>query len=379
VNLRQHQKRFGLAQSLERGFGGSRRSATHRRRKGFTILELLLASVAAAMLLSALYYSFDMTIQQTQVARDAAGTEDLTRGVVNRLAVDIGAILGPLPPSSGGTASIQASYTNAAATGATGVTATGATTTTTTGAGGGTSSSSSSANSTNTPLLGSGLNIPFEAGVIGGYEGQMTMLILFTSRVPDIFTSSGPNSLTQMYSQNTTGSTIQIPADLRRVVYWLGSNGGLYRQETPWVTGYSNGVSSWNLSDLPLSDDPSSLVAEEVKNVLFEFYDPYEETWEQTWDGTGGTQPPYSMLPGPPIAIRVTLTFEFANPRGGSPITSTVVQVFPVATAAGQIPALALYDPTSGGASSSGSSSSNVVGAKTTGAKTTGAMTTNGK
>jgi prepilin-type N-terminal cleavage/methylation domain-containing protein len=384
VKLRQHRKRFGLTQSLERGFGGSRRSASLRRRQGFTILELLMASIAAAMLLSALYFSFDMTIQQTQTARDASGTEDLTRGVLNRLAVDIGAILGPLPPSSGGTASIQSIYTDAAATGTgTGTSTTGTSTTTSTTATASSSSSSSSANSTNTPLLGSGLNIPLEAGVIGGYQGQMTMLILFTSRVPDVFTTNGPNSLTQMYGQNTTSSTTQIPADLRRVVYWLGNSGGLYRQETQWPTG----IYTWNLSDLQggtPSEDPTCLVAEEVKNVLFEFYDPYEQTWEQTWDGTGGTQPPYSMLPGPPIAIRVTLTFEFPNPRGGSPITSTIVQVFPVVTATGQIPALTLYDPTSAGASSSGSSSSSVVGGKTTGGqttggKTTGGMTTNGK
>lgn len=213
-------------------------------------------------------------------------------------------------------------------------------------------------NSTNTPLLESGLDIPFEAGVIGGYEGQTTMLILFTSRPPDVFTSSGANSLAQMYTQGgTTSSDLQIPADLRRVVYWLGSSGGLYRQETPWVTGYNSGVSIWALEDLPLSDDPNSLVAQEVENVLFEFFDPYEQTWEQSWDGTGGYQPPFLMTVGPPPAIRVTLTFKFENPKGGSPIHSTIVQVFPIYTATGQI-TQTLYDPTSAGGSSSSSSSS---------------------
>jgi type II secretory pathway pseudopilin PulG len=342
-------------------------------RRGFTILELLLASVIAIMLLSAVYLSFDMTVQQTQASRDSAGTEDLVRGVINRLSIDIGAVLGPLPPSSGGTASIQASYTNASA-GATGAsvasaTVTGATTVSATGM---TSSSSSSSSSTQTPLLGSGLNIPLEAGVIGGYQNQMNMLVLFTSRVPDVFTGSGANSLAQLYNtQSNSNSNMQYPADLRRVVYWLGNNGGLYRQETPWVTGEY----SWSLSDLPLQDDPSSLIAEEVTQFDLEYYDPFEETWETTWDGTGGTQPPYSMTPGPPPAIRITLTFKFGNPRGGAPISSTIQHTFPILAATGQI-TQTLYDPTSGATSSSGSSNSNVVGAKTVGAQVVGASTT---
>ncbi|HEV3383714.1 MAG TPA: prepilin-type N-terminal cleavage/methylation domain-containing protein [Gemmata sp.] len=371
------------------------------RRRGFTLLELLLASVCAVMLLSALYFSFDMTIEQTQTARDQAGTEDLSRGVINRLAIDINAVLGPQPALSGGTAGMLVP-TELESTLSGGTATSGATTGNTAGGsavkgnvvmgnvvggnvvagkavggmsgGGGGSSSSSSSSSTPTPLLGSGMFIPLQTGVIGGYEGNMNMMVLFTSRVPDIFSSNGPNSLAQLYNGGgaSSNNNVQVPADLRRVVYWLGSNGGLYRHETPWVMGTNN----YNLSDLPLQDSAGTPLAEEVKNVVFEYWDSFEQSWETSWDGTGGTSPPYTMVPGPPAAIRITLTFEFSNPKGGKPFNSTIQQVFPIFTAPGQT-TMALYNATASAAAPS-SSNSSVVGGKVVGGTVTGGSVTGG-
>ena len=70
------------------------------RERGFTLLELLLASVIAAMLLGALYLAMNMTLEQTQASRDASDVEDLHRGVVNRMTIDLSATLGPLPPKT---------------------------------------------------------------------------------------------------------------------------------------------------------------------------------------------------------------------------------------------------------------------------------------
>jgi prepilin-type N-terminal cleavage/methylation domain-containing protein len=352
----------------------NKRFARTSRRRGFTLLELLLASVCAAMLLSALYYSFDMTISQTQVARDMSGTEDLTRGVVNRLSIDINSVIGPQPSLSGGAAGMVLPYsleaTISGSTPSTGGTGSG-------GMGGGTSGGTSgSTNSTTaTTLLGSSLYIPVQAGVIGGYEGNMNMLVLFTSRVPDIFTSNGPNSLAQLYNNGNSSSNnnVQVPADLRRVVYWLGNNGGLYRSETPWILGVNN----YNLSDLPIPDNEGTCLAEEVKNVLFEYYDPYEQSWETSWDGTGGTSPPYSMQPGPPAAIRITLTFEFPSAKGGPPIHSTIVQIFPIFTAPGQT-TMTLYNATANGTTSSASGSGSSSGTSAGGASAGGGGMTSG-
>ena len=227
-------------------------------RRGFTLLELLLASVAAAMLLSALYFSFDMTISQTQAARDIAGTEDPVRAVFNRFAIDIGAVVAastrPIRAKHGQHATFCTTSWPAeptSGTTSTGGSSTGAGMSASPSSSNSSNNSSSSASSTTTALLGSNLFIPPQSGVIGGYNGNLNMLILFTSRVPDIFTTTGGNSLAQMYgSQSNSNNDLQIPADQRRVVYWLGSNGGLYRQETPWVMG----LTSYNLSDLPLQD-----------------------------------------------------------------------------------------------------------------------------
>src|SRR5205823_1651697 len=72
------------------------------RRAGFTLLELMIASLIAILLLSALYFTLNITLRQTQDGRDAVETDNLTRGVFNRMAIDLTGVLGPLPPKSGG-------------------------------------------------------------------------------------------------------------------------------------------------------------------------------------------------------------------------------------------------------------------------------------
>ena len=54
-----------------------------------------------------MYLALNMTLNQTQATRDASDIEDLNRGVINQMSVDLAATLGPLPPkatasSSGG-------------------------------------------------------------------------------------------------------------------------------------------------------------------------------------------------------------------------------------------------------------------------------------
>ena len=73
---------------------------SYNSRRGFTLLELLLASVIAAMLLGSLYLAMNMTLEQTQASRDASDVEDLHRGIVNRMSVDLAATLGPLSPKT---------------------------------------------------------------------------------------------------------------------------------------------------------------------------------------------------------------------------------------------------------------------------------------
>ncbi len=322
------------------------------RRSGFTLLELLLATLAGVMLLGGLYMAMNMTLQQTQSARDAAYTEDLTRGVFNRISLDLAGTLGPLAPKSGTPSPSSSTTTTVTVT---------ATTTTTTPKG--TSSSTAAASSTSTSSSGtaqSGVaNVPFQSGIMG----QQTQLVVFNSRVPDVL--STPGMLTQLYQ--TQNSTDVVPqGDLRRVVYWLGNNGGLYRYETPYVTGDQ----VWNLTDLPITDDDAYLLAREVKDLYFEYLDP-SSGWGTTWDGTGSTSPPSSGSAGPPPAVRVTLTFEFPNAKGGPPVRIQNSQTFAIGSAAGPV-TQTVNDPVSSSGSSTGGSSGSTVTAKTVGAKTVG-------
>ena len=193
------------------------------RRSAFTLLEILLASLIAILLLAALYFAMDMTLRQTAESRDAVDVDNLSRGVFTRVSIDLSGSLGPLPPKSGGNA---ASSTPAPAATADPSMATAA------------DPSAVPATPTATadpsapmvdPTTGEAIATPqaadlgFQAGVIGT-DKQLTV---FVSRLPGSLTSA--KGLTETPSS-------QLPSDLYRITYWLSQNGGLCRQERPWVT-----------------------------------------------------------------------------------------------------------------------------------------------
>ena len=73
------------------------------RRPGFTLLELLLATLIAGLLLAALYIALNMTLRQTQDAKEMVEVDGIARGTFQRMTLDLNGVLGPLPPKSGGT------------------------------------------------------------------------------------------------------------------------------------------------------------------------------------------------------------------------------------------------------------------------------------
>ena len=90
-----------------------------RPRTGFTLLEVLLASILAALVLAAVYMMLNVTLMQTQAGRDATEIEDLTRGIFGKLSTDLNGTLAPMPPKAGGNtaASVMGgSYPGAGAT-----------------------------------------------------------------------------------------------------------------------------------------------------------------------------------------------------------------------------------------------------------------------
>ncbi len=257
----------------------------HRRtRRGYTLLEVLLASVVAVVLLGALYAALEVTLVRMDVNRNVIVANDLSRAVFNRLTADLSNALGPLPPKSGGDGTTGSAAATAAAPATT--------STTTTATADATASSAASAPDASGSAASSGVNVPLGAGVVGTDK----QLSLFLSRLPA--------ALTDLDVINATD--VALPSDLRKVTYYLATDGGLARQEQPWVT--AEGV--WNATDPDRANEAAEVIAPEVLDATFEYYDG--GTWQSSWDGSA-TAIDGTSLTGPPRAIRVTLVLQFAT------------------------------------------------------------------
>lgn len=256
---------------------------TARRRSGFTLLEVLLASTIALLLLAALYASFDIVVKQSDEGRSEMERNDLSRGVVNRIQIDLAGTCGVLPPKSGGTqqaeAAIAATMGTTAPDETTGETTDPETTTDETTTGGVVS------------VASVGGDIPFSAGCVG----SSTVMSLFVTRVP-----------AEMVNRELANSgSLQQSSDLRRITYYVGSV-GLCRQERPFVT--QDGV--WNNADADRSDEIGDLLAEEISSATFQYYDG--TSWVDTWDGSQLATDGKSLR-GPPRAVKISFTVERAN------------------------------------------------------------------
>jgi hypothetical protein len=138
--------------------------------------------------------------------------------------------------------------------------------------------------------------------------------------------------------ENATADGSQS-ADLRSVTYYLASDGsGLCRQERYNVT--QDGI--WNSSEPDRTDETADLIAPEVRDCTFEYYDG--GTWQSSWDGSATDLDGASVV-GPPRAIKIILVLEFAGKNG--PVQKRVSQVIPIRAANGNyIPPLPETDST---------------------------------
>lgn len=131
-------------------------------------------------------------------------------------------------------------------------------------------------------------------------------------------------------------ATGPFSSDLRRITYWLGSNGGLCRQELPWFTGDNAYMNNTGYVDEGLSEDDYN-IAKEVSDLKFEYYDVNSTTddggWNDIWYGSNPG--PDGVTPcGPPTAIRVTFWLK-SKDSDGKEQTKMYVHVIPLLTANG--------------------------------------------
>lgn len=238
----------------------SQREKGEEHRAGFTLLEVVLAMSIGLVLLVALYLALDIQIQHAQVGREVVDQASQARLLLQQISGDILGHLGPRLQQS--TSSSQSSSQQTS-------TSSSSTSSSSTGSDSG-SSNTDSSTSTSTTSAG---RVVFNLGV----KGEAQRLILSISRLPrEGFTAAAGLS------------------DLRRISYWLleGDGGGLARQDLTRVTAE-------DVQALPpdVSDPESFLVAPEVKELTFQYFDG--SSWQDSWDG-GETK-------GPPLAIAITL------------------------------------------------------------------------
>jgi prepilin-type N-terminal cleavage/methylation domain-containing protein len=260
------------------------RTATSRR-SAFTLLEVLLASAIGVLLLGALYVAMDLQLRHAEAGREVVESATVARALLDRIGNDIALSLGPVASRTTSSSSSQptsdASNTTEAST-----TAPAAPTAPTTGAG---ASSSASANSSSSSSV-------FNLGV----QGDNSHLTVYVSRWPrEAMISSDPNN------PNPTPTS-----DLRRITWWL-TDQGLARQEILMAT--SDAALSAPAPDL--NDGYSKLVAHEVKDLTFRYYDPTSQTWQDTWDGTQAGADGVTPM-GPPAVVEITLSIAMPNPDG---------------------------------------------------------------
>jgi len=229
-------------------------------RSGFTLLEMILALAIGLVLMISLYSVLSMQVRQAQQGRLKLDEGTLARDILKRMTLNILCSMGAAnpTPTAGGSSSSSSSSTAA---------------------------SSSYSTTINEAFL-------FNNGVYG----NSGLLVLSTCKVP-VTTATGSTTRVSVTDNPNDQATV---SDLRRISYWMTPD-GLAVQELDTAT--TNDMSSVP-PDVP--DGSYKILASEVKDVLFEFFDG--TSFQSTWDGT---QPgPDGVTPiGPPSAIRITLTF----------------------------------------------------------------------
>ncbi len=281
--------------------GPDRRAVTgncrRQSRRGYTLLEIILALAIAALLLAGLYFALYMQTNNTYSGRRLVERTGLSRAIISRIQNDILASLGPVDTQLN--SNPYANTTTPSSMSGTGSTGSSSSSSGNSGGSGGSGSSSQNA--------GQMFNL--------GLQGTSTQLSIYASRVPrEALQALNPNNAAASGSNNS-GSGNGAPAqpnqgvsDLRRITYWLSSSspGGLARQELLDVTSPSD------IANLPpgISNESSYIIHPEVVSVQFQYYDG--TNWQDSWDGTqvgsDGKTPQ-----GPPVAVAITLTISLPS------------------------------------------------------------------
>jgi hypothetical protein len=307
-------------------------------RPAFTLLEMVLATSIAVLLLAALYVALDLQLRRASDARSVVEQNTLARALVTVITNDVTPGVGTIDPgryqqpSSSSSGSGSGSGSGTSGTTGTATTPTSSTTSGTTGTTGttGTSSSSttSSTSSSTTPILFT-------------IQGQSDSFSIFITRVPPITTDpNNPNP--------------PSASDVRVVSYWVEPGKGLCRQEILQATSDNAQTPQFDPND-----PTTNRLAPEVTNMTVQYFDG--TNLNDTWDGTQLASDGMTPL-GPPLALVVTL--EIA-PRNSDPNVENTPKVYrhviAIPTANGSTTSILSASTSSSSSTGSSSSSSSTT------------------
>jgi hypothetical protein len=226
-------------------------------RPAYTLLEVLLASVIAALLMAALYVSIDVQIRSAQAGRESVNESTVARNLIARISADAAGVITPI------TATVAVTST--------------------------------------TGDVASDVVVPLN----GGVQGDNGVLTIWMSRVPKMAT--GPDAINADTQQLNS-------SDLRRISYWL-ADGGLARQEIDRVTADDDDT------QLPpnVTDEGRYIMAPEVTGLGFRYFDG--AAWNDTWDGTVlGTDGKTPIGPPRAVEITLSIRRTGADPNDNNAV-----------------------------------------------------------
>jgi prepilin-type N-terminal cleavage/methylation domain-containing protein len=238
-------------------------------RRGYTLLEVILALAIAVLLLGALYGALQLQLRHAQAGRDTVEHSTLARVLFNRLDMDVADGINLVDPSR---FRLQANNQSASGSGS--------------GSGGNSTNNTTNANSSSTTPGSTGTTNSIILPM--GVQGDSEHLVLYLSKVPR-----------EIYGRTPTEGG-QLTSDLRRVTYWLAGGKGLARQEVQLITSQDA-----DPSNLPMgSDEDKAVFAPEVRNLQFSYFDGnnWQDSWDATTLGADGVTPI-----GPPRAIAIDI------------------------------------------------------------------------
>ncbi len=262
---------------------------TTTERPAYTLLEVVLATACALLLMGALYVAMNMQLRHVQAGRDAVEQSLLARAMLNRISNDVSASLqmtvsGQISSSTGGGSSNSSGSSGSSGSSSSSSSSSSSTTST---------SGSSSTATGGTVMGGSNSSVNGPVTFNYGIQGQPDQLVLYVSTLPRELDVLALNP----------SATVPVVSDLRRITYWLSSDGtgpsGLARQEIKLAISDD----ALNPPPPPIQDEASFIIAPEVQSLAFSYFDG--TTWQDTWDGTATSSDGTPV--GLPQAIAVTL------------------------------------------------------------------------